>query len=143
SHPVFLPASEVAEELNDEKASELVNRIEALEKERESLISELSKRATASLDPRSEIANLLTQLQSDDSTTRSKAIKGLAELRDPLSFSALVEFLQARTDEATGIGNPSAERWFTILIESGGAEGTAFVVSQLDSPKKGWAEDAY
>ena len=77
---VHLPARGAAEEMSDPEVTDLAKRLENLEHERDLLLSELSCRTTASLDPRSELSNLLSQLQSSDKFVRGKAIEGLIAL---------------------------------------------------------------
>lgn len=129
--------------MSDPAAKYLAKRIEDLEHQRELLLSELSSKATASLDPRSELSNLLTQLQSSDKAVRSKAVEGLVVLKNPLSFPALVNFLVSHPDEATSGDNPFIIRWFSVLIETGGQKGAEFVVSQIEGSNPGWSEAAF
>lgn len=129
--------------MSDPAANDLAKRIEDLEHQRELLLSELSSKATASLEPRSELSNLLTQLQSSDKAVRSKAVEGLVALKDPLSFPSLVNFLVSHPDEATSGDNPFITRWFLVLIETGGPKGAEFVVSQIEGSNPGWSEAAF
>ena len=139
----YLPAKEVAAELNDTDIKSLVSKIEELEKQREQLLSEVSIRAASSLDPRSELSSLLTQLESKDETVRAKAINGLFTLRDPSSFLPLIKFLENHTDEAAGGLNPSIGEWFSFFIDTGGTSGVEFIAAQLESPRPVWSDIAY
>ena len=140
---VHLPARGAAEEMSDPEVTDLAKRLENLEHERDLLLSELSCRTTASLDPRSELSNLLSQLQSSDKFVRGKAIEGLIALKDPLSFPALVNFLVNHPDEATSGGNPYISKWFSVLVEAGGPKGAEFVVSQIEGKYSDWSEAAF
>lgn len=140
---VYLPMQAAASQISDPEATELAKRIEDLEHQRELLLSELSTRATASLDPRSELSNLLSQLQSSDNAVRRKAIEGLIVLKDPLSFPALMNFLMSNSDEATSGNNPRINQWFSVLIETGGPKGAEFVVSQIEGTDPSWSEAAF
>jgi len=141
--PMILPARDIDLQLNDVRASDLASRVDALEAERDRLLSELSSRATASLDPRSELSNLLAQLKSDDKDIRSKAVEGLIALKDPLSFIPLVNFIEKHPDEATRGTNVHLGEWFSVLIQVGGSKGAEYVASQTESSKPGWSETAF
>ena len=137
------PVREMNRQLDDEETSDLATKIDALEAERDRLLSELSNRATASLDPRSELSNLLSQLKSADKETRNKAVQGLLALKDPLSFIPLVNYLESHTDEATEGTNLYLGEWFRALIQIGGPKGAEYVASQTESSRKGWSEAAF
>lgn len=139
----YLPAHEVAAELNDTHIKSLVSKIEALEKQKEQLLSEVSIRAASSLDPRSELSTLLAQLESEDEAVRAKAVNGLFTLRDPLSFLPLIKFLEKRPDEAAGGQNPYIGEWFSFFIETGGTSGLEFIAAQLESSRAGWSDMAF
>lgn len=139
----YLPAHEVAAELNDTDIKSLVSKIEELEKQKEQLLSEVSIRAASSLDPRSELSTLLAQLESEDEAVRAKAVNGLFTLHDPLSFLPLIKFLENRHDEATGGQNPYIGEWFSFFIETGGTSGVEFIAAQLESPRAGWSDMAF
>ena len=143
AHAVYLPVQGVATQINDSETTALAKRIEDLEHQRDLLLSELSTKVTASLDPRSELSNLLSQLQASDKAIRSKAIEGLIALKDPLSFPALVNFFVGHPDEATSGGNPYVSKWFSVFIATGGAKGAEFVVSQIESTNPRWSESAF
>lgn len=136
------PMLEINRQLDDE-TSDIANKIDALEAERDRLLSELSDRVTGSLDPRSELSNLLSQLKSSDAETRKKSIQGLLALKDPLSFIPLVNYLEANTDEATRNTNVYLGEWFRALIQIGGPKGAEYVASQIESPREGWAEAVF
>jgi hypothetical protein len=140
---MHLPAREKDMQLNDESTSDLASQIEALEAERDRLLSELSSRATASLDPRSELSNLLAQLKSPDKEMRAKAVEGLIALKDPLSFIALVDFMENHPDEAIRGTTVYLGQWFSVLIQVGGPKGAEYVATQTESTKPGWSETAF
>ena len=137
------PVLEMKRQLDDAETSELASKIDALETERDHLLSELSNRVTASLDPRSEFSNLLSQLKSTDAETRKKAVQGLLALKDPLSFIPLVNYLENNTDEATKASNAYLGEWFRALIQIGGPKGAEYVASQIESPREGWSEAVF
>jgi hypothetical protein len=134
---------EMNRQLDDDETSDIANKIDALEAERDRLLSELSNRVTASLDPRSELSNLLSQLKSSDAETRKKAVQGLLALKDPLSFIPLVNYLENKTDEATKNTNVYIGEWFRTLIQIGGPKGAEYVASQIESPREGWPEAVF
>ena len=137
------PVREMNRQLNGKETSDLTNQIDALEAERDRLLSELSNRATASLDPRSELSNLLSQLKSADKETRNKAVQGLFALKDPLSFIPLVNYLENHTDEATKGSNVYLGAWFTALIQIGGPKGAEYIASHTESTRQSWSEAAF
>jgi hypothetical protein len=141
--PMILPGRDMDMQLSDVKASDLASRVDVLEAERDRLLSELSNRATASLDPRSELSNLLAQLKSADKATRGKAVEGLIALKDPLSFIPLVNYIENDPDEATRGTRVGLGQWFSVLIEIGGPKGAEYVASQTESTKNGWSEAAF
>ncbi|MEW5734561.1 MAG: hypothetical protein AB1921_06885 [Thermodesulfobacteriota bacterium] len=139
---VYLPAIGTTEEINNPKAQEIAKEIGELESKRDQLLSQLASLATVSLDPRSELSGLLAQLESNDQEVRSKAIDGLMELKDPLSFPALVDFLMKHPDESISRRNPPINKWFSTLIAADSQKGVEFVVSQIESDQPGWADVA-
>ena len=112
-----LPEPTTTSAVSKEDAAELGTKIEKLEAERLQLIQLLSKAATESLDPKSELPVLLRQLGSDDKSQRDRALSALFTLRDPASFSSLVDFLKNQREEATRGYNPTISEWYDLFLE--------------------------
>ncbi|MBT3355190.1 MAG: hypothetical protein HN402_09730 [Candidatus Scalindua sp.] len=129
--------------LNNKEISELTIRLENLESEKRDLIEKISQKAVLTLDPRSELSTLISQLESKGKEERAKAIDGLFMLKDPVSFQPLLRYLESHPEEATEGGNPFIGKWYSFFIEAGGAQGVEFVASQLESSERFYSEFAY
>jgi len=92
---------------------ELKNKILAIEKERNDLLNELIKNSYNKLDPKSELAILIKELQSDSKEIRKNGVKGLFVLKDPKSINALIDFYFKNLEEAKNF--ESEFKWIWLI----------------------------
>ena len=125
------------------KFENIVERIDALEKERNILLQELASKSQDSLDPKSELMTLISGLSSDNFDIRAKSVRGLFELKDKKAFNSLVAYFHKYPDEATDI--EPINGWYDELISINEEAAAEFIVKQLESEMRRhsyWAYDA-
>ncbi len=110
---------------------ELAERVANLEAERSKLLSELVSRTEGSLDPASELAGLLHQLDSSEEDSQEQALAGLFDLRNPRSFLALVSYFGRDSDRATR--RFSIFDWLNFLWRLDPQSGMEFAIGILES----------
>jgi hypothetical protein len=111
---------------------ELARKLSAVERERDTLIQELSQKALGSLDPNSELPVLLSQLGSSEQEVRRHAVPGLFALKDRRSFAHLTAYFRTHTEEATH-GDFSLWDWYYLFIDLDPHGAMEIVVEGLDS----------
>ena len=95
---------------------ELARKLSIVERERDTLIQELSQKAVGSLDPNSELPILLSQLRSNDRGVYARAIRGLFVLKDRRSFAHLAAYFKTHA-EAVEHSDYSLGAWYELFID--------------------------
>jgi|LSQX01.3.fsa_nt_gb hypothetical protein len=125
----------------DSALANLASRISDLEMERATLLGELAERSHDALDPKSELASLLTRLSTQAPEERMDAVRGLFDLADPHSFNSLVAYFRANPEEATR--TKTIYEWYLLLVALDGKGGVEFMIDELQSDQLINAQWAY
>jgi len=125
----------------DSAVENLASRIRDLEMERTTLLGELAKRSQDALDPKSELAALLTQLSAQSPEERMDAVRGLFDLAEPQSFNSLVAYFRANPEEATSA--KTIGEWCRFLFALDSKAGVDFMIDELQSGQLFNAQWAY
>lgn len=135
-----LPGPTLESVSNKEELGDLSSRISTLERERNVLLSELSRLSTAALLPSSELGGLISQLKDAAVSKRQAAAIGLFELDDPRAVSALVAYYWSNPEEATRV--ILATKYMNFAWYHNHAAGLDFMTRILQSDQAqhaGWA----
>lgn len=117
--------SEAAEEIPDVRLEpessgdpeDLRRKIEELEGELQKAYDLQSRQQIETLDPQSELPQLISELDSDDSVVREEAVAGLFVLRNPVSFQPLKDhFVRGLPEAGYFVSEKPIERWFELLF---------------------------
>lgn len=77
-----------------------------------------SKQQIETLDPRSELPNLISELESRDASIQEQAVQGLFVIRNPVSYQALKKHFHSNIGEADYfVSGKSIEKWIELLFE--------------------------
>ena len=139
----IIPSERIAENSDDPEIKDLALRIEELETQKRALVSKISEKAVASLDPLSEVSNLLSELQNKDSETIGKVIDSLFKFHDPILFKPMLEFFINNRELATAGYNPSPASWYEYFIKIDEESGLHFVIKELANPDRNDAQRVY
>ena len=126
---------------NPESLNVLVTRITNLEKERQMLLGQLIDESQKALDPSSELAGLIAQLESDSRDKRKEAIEGLFVLADPRALPSMLIYLNKRREEATEF--KYLFEWYDLFWSIDPNTGLAFAISEFESKDPSRTERAY
>lgn len=94
----------------DPKSQELIARVELLERERAALLKQLSSNAVGSLEPASEVGNLLSDKDNKE------AIATLFEIKSPISFEPLAEYYVNNHDSYGHLAGKTPGAWFRFFV---------------------------
>ena len=136
-----LPTIETPTGRLDPELRTLRVRIDDLEKEREALVEELVTKSTDTLDPGSELAGLISQVNSDSSRLRMAGAEGLFLLNDPRAVPTLVGYLNAHRKEAINVRHMF--EWYDMLWETDPQAAIVVGLNNFVSSEPADAERAY
>lgn len=143
SNVLVLPSKKIAEQLNDPDISKLEAEVQKLEKQKNDLLNKILDKAVISLDPRSEIANLLEELKSNKPKDVERAISSIFKIHDPILFQPVSNYFVNNRKIAIKAPNPMIYDWYKYLLELDFESGIKIAVNDIGSEDNYVSEAAY
>lgn len=115
------PASIVSETksaLQKDDAEALKLQIVELQEQLQGAYELQSRQQIETLDPQSELPNLIAELESQEAPIKKQAVQGLFVIRNSVSYQALKTHFRSRVAEAGYfVSGKPIEKWFVLLFE--------------------------
>lgn len=109
----------------------MAKKISDLERERKALIGQLVTQSVEALDPSSELADLIAQLQYDSDAQRKEAVTGLFNLADSRALPSLMIYFDTQREEAISV--MGLFEWYDLFWLLDFEAGLSFALSELES----------
>lgn len=95
-----------------------------------------SRQQIETLDPQSELPNLISELESNEISVQEQAVYGLFLIRNPVSFQALKTHFRSKIEEAdNSVSGESIGDWFELFFELNEMESVRLAVEISESEK--------
>jgi len=127
-------ASELKPAVQNDDPEALKRQIVELQEQLQEAYEIQSRQQIETLDPQSELPNLISELESDEAAIQEQAIQGLFIVRNPVSYQALRSYFRSRVGEAGFlVSSYSRDDWFDLLFELNEMESTRLAAEIVGS----------